>query len=79
MKEYYMLLSLNQKEVKIIDVKGNNGIIEVSIENKDRKVRCPKCDKFASSVHRRNKPIHKSVLDILPSRKKEYLIKLYVL
>ena len=46
MKEYYLLLGLNQKEVKIIDVKGNNGIIEVSIENKDRKVRCPKCDKL---------------------------------
>ena len=35
MKEYYMLLGLNQKEVKIIYVKENNGTIEVSIENKD--------------------------------------------
>ena len=40
MKEYYLLLGLNQKEVKIIDVKENNRIIEVSIENKDRKVWC---------------------------------------
>ena len=40
MKEYYMLLGLNQKEVKIIDVKENSGIIDVSIENKDRKVWC---------------------------------------
>ncbi len=31
MKEYYMLLRLNQKEVKIINVEENNGIIEVSI------------------------------------------------
>ena len=51
MKEYYMLLGLNQKEVKIIDVKENNGIIEVSIENKNKKVRCPECNKFTSSVH----------------------------
>ena len=28
MKEYYMLLGLKQKEVKIMDVKENNGIIE---------------------------------------------------
>ena len=41
MKEYYMLLYLNQKEVKIMDVEENNGIIEVSIENKNKKVRCP--------------------------------------
>lgn len=40
MKEYYILLDLKQKEVKIIDVKENNGIIELSIENKDRKVWC---------------------------------------
>ena len=62
MKEYYMLLGLNQKEVKIIDVKENSGIIEVSIENKDRKVRCPKCNKFTSSVHGRNRPISSKYL-----------------
>ena len=28
MKEYYMLLGLKQKEVKIMDVKENNGITE---------------------------------------------------
>ena len=41
MKEYYMLLGLNQKGVKIMDVEENNGIIEVGIENKGKKVRCP--------------------------------------
>ena len=40
MKEYYMLLGLNQKEVKIMNVKENNGIIEVSIENKNNKCKC---------------------------------------
>ena len=53
MKGYYMLLGLNQKEIKIIDVKEKDGIIEVSIENK--KVRCPKCNKFTSHVHGKNK------------------------
>lgn len=51
MKEYY----LNQKEIKIIDVEKNNGIIELSIENKNKKVRCPKCNKFTSRVHGKNK------------------------
>jgi len=57
MKEYYMLLGLKQKEVKIMDVKENNGIIEVGIENKGKKVRCPKCNKFTSNAYGRNKPI----------------------
>lgn len=51
MKEYY----LNQKEIKNIDVEKNNGIIELSIENKNKKVRCPKCNKFTSHVHGKNK------------------------
>lgn len=46
-----MLLGLNKKKVKIIDVVENNEIIDVSIENKNKKVRCPKCNKFTSSVH----------------------------
>ena len=62
MKEYYMLLGLNQKEVKIMNVKENNGIIEVSIENKNNKVRCPKCNKFTSNVHGKNKPIRSKYL-----------------
>lgn len=55
MKEYY----LNQKEIKIIDVEKNNGIIELSIENKKKKVRRQKCNKFTSSVHGKNKTIIK--------------------
>lgn len=47
MKEYY----LNQKEIKIIDAKEKDGIIEVNIENRKKKVRCPKCNKFTSRVH----------------------------
>ena len=62
MKEYYMLLGLNQKEVKIMDVEENNGIIEVSIENKNKKVRCPKCNRFTSNVHGRNKRIRSKYL-----------------
>ena len=68
MKEYYMLLRLNQKEVKIINVEENNGIIEVSIENKKKKVRCPKCNKFTSSVHGKNKPIKSKYLKACEQR-----------
>lgn len=57
-----MLLGLNQKEAKIKDVDENNGMIEISIENKNKKVRCPKCNKFISSMHGRNKPIRSKYL-----------------
>lgn len=68
MKEYYMLLGLNQKEVKIMDVEENNGIIEVSIENKNKKVRCPKCNRFTSNVHGRNKRIRSKYLKFYEQR-----------
>lgn len=68
MKEYYMLLGLNQKKVKIKDVDENNEIIEVSIENKNKKVRCPKCNKFTSSVHWKNKPIMSKYLKSFEQR-----------
>lgn len=45
-----------------MDVEENNRIIEVSIENKDKKVRCPKCNKFTSSEHGKNKPIRSKYL-----------------
>lgn len=38
MKDYYLLIGLNSKEVKIVNVnQNNNGLIEVTIENKKRK------------------------------------------
>ena len=40
MKDYYLLIGLNQKEVKILNIDENaKGIIEVEIENKNKKVR----------------------------------------
>ena len=45
-----------------MNVEENNGIIEVGIENKGKKVRCPKCNRFTSSVHGRNKPIRSKYL-----------------
>ena len=43
MKDYYLLIGLNSKEVKIVNLnQNNNGLIEVTIENK--KVRCPVCN-----------------------------------
>ena len=38
MKDYYLLIGLNSKVVKIVNVNQNsNGLIEVTIENKKRK------------------------------------------
>ena len=64
MNDYYMLLGLKKKEVKITDIKQNKkGIIEVEIENKHSKVRCVNCNKFTSSVHDKLKPIRSVYLD----------------
>ncbi len=38
MKDYYLLIGLSSKEVKMVNVNQNsNGLIEVTIENKKRK------------------------------------------
>lgn len=64
MKDYYLLIGLNKKEVKIIDVHQNVlGIIEVDIESRKNKVRCPNCNKFTKSVHSKLKPIRCVYLD----------------
>ena len=60
MKDYYLLIGLNSKEIIITNVnQTGKGLIEVSVENKKKKVRCPKCNKFTSSVHDKLKPIKK--------------------
>ena len=47
MKNYYLLVGLNSKNIKILDViQKDNGLIEVIIENRKKKVRCPVCNKF---------------------------------
>ena len=64
MKDYYLLIGLNQKEVKIISITEEiKGIIEVEIENKNKKVRCPICQKFTSSVHSKLNPVRSVYLD----------------
>ena len=64
MKDYYLLVGLNGKEIKILNVnQRGNGLIEVEIENKKKKVRCPMCNRFTSSVHDRLKPIRSVYLD----------------
>ena len=64
MKDYYLLVGLNKKEVKINNIEQkNNSLIEVSIENKKTKVRCLVCNKFTSSVHSKLKPIRSVYLD----------------
>ena len=40
MKDYYLLVGLNSKEIKILSVNQNiDGLIEVTIESKKNKVR----------------------------------------
>lgn len=69
MKDYYLLIGLNQKEVKILNIDENaKGIIEVEIENKNKKVRCPICQKFTGSVHGKIKPIRSVYLDACGSK-----------
>ena len=69
MKDYYLLVGLNSKEVKILDVnQRGNGLIEVIIENRKKKVRCPICNKFTSSVHDKLRPIRSIYLDSCGSK-----------
>ena len=44
-------------------VEEKEGIIEVELKSKKEKVRCPKCNKFTSSVHSKLKPIKSTYLD----------------
>lgn len=60
---YYILLGLNRKEVKIMKISKEKRIIEVELKSKKEKVRCPSCNKFASSVHSKLKPIRSKYLD----------------
>ena len=69
MKDYYLLVGLNSKEVKITKVNQNEkGVVEIEIENKSKKVRCPKCNKFTSSIHGKLKPIRSVYLDAVDQK-----------
>ena len=69
MKDYYLLVGLNSKEVKITKVNQNEkGVVEIEIENKSKKVRCPKCNKFTSSIHGKLKPIRSVYLEACGSK-----------
>ena len=64
-----MINIYNSKEIKILDVnQRENGLIEVAIENRKKKVRCPACNKFTSSVHDKLKPIRSVYLDSCGSK-----------
>ena len=64
MKDYYLLVGLNSKEIKIINVNQKEpDLIEVVIESRKQKVRCPVCNKFTGSVHDKLKPIKSIYLD----------------
>ena len=63
MNEYYTLLRLSRKEFKIMKIKEEKGIIEVELKSQKKKVRCPICNSFTSSVHGYLKPIKSVYLD----------------
>ena len=63
MKEYYTLLRLNRKEYKIMEIREEKGKIEVELSSQKKKVRCPICNAFTSSVHGNLKPIRSIYLD----------------
>ena len=59
----YILLGLDRKEVKIMKVKEENGIIMVELESRKNKVRCPICNQFTNSIHDVRKPIQSKYMD----------------
>lgn len=61
--DYYILLGLNRKEYKIMNIQKEKGIIEIELKSRRDKVRCPICNKFTSSIHSRLKPIRSKYLD----------------
>ena len=63
MMDYYILLGLDRKKYKIMQIKENNGAIEIELKSIKGKVRCPICNKFTSSVHDKLKPIKSKYLD----------------
>ena len=63
MKEYYVLLRLNRKEYKIINIKEENKVIWVELESNKKKIRCPNCNSFTSSIHSKLKPIKSTYID----------------
>ena len=61
--DYYILLGLNRKEYKIMEIRKEKGKNEVELKNKKNKVRCPMCNKFTSSIHSKLRPIRSKYLD----------------
>ena len=61
--DYYILLGLKRKEYKIMKITEEKGVIEVELCSRKNKVRCPKCNKFTSSIHSKLKPIRSTYLD----------------
>lgn len=61
--DYYILLGLNRKEYKIMNIQKEKWIIEVELKSKKDKIRCPICNKFTSSIHSKLKPIRSKYLD----------------
>ena len=61
--DYYILLGLDRKKYKIMQIKKDNIVIGIELKSIKEKVRCPICNKFTSSVHDKLKPIKSKYLD----------------
>ena len=61
--DVYILLGLDRKEYVIMEMKKEKGIIVVELMSKKKKVRCPNCNKFTSSIHSKLKPVKSVYLD----------------
>ena len=88
MNDYYLLVGLNSKEVKITKVNQNEkGVLEIESGIPKQVINLPRVisfDEFKADTKAGkyafilNDPIHKKVLDILPERKKERLIQYFI-
>jgi len=62
--DYYILLRLDRKEYDIMQIlQKETGKIEVELKSKKKKVRCPICNQFTSSIHDKPKPTKSVYLD----------------
>lgn len=65
--DYYILLGLKRKMIRIMDIKEEKGKIIVKLKSRKEKERCPTCNKFTNSVHDKLKQIRSVIKDLQSS------------
>ena len=74
-EEIKILLGIEDKNIEIVEVKCEGGIIITTIKSKTKKYLCPNCNKTTSSVHDTLKPIQINYLKAAEKECKLLLIK----